>query len=219
MAPAFQAPVALIFDLDGVLIDSEPLHKMAKEQAFAAFGIVLSEELYDIHKGRPDEVVLREMLESCGRGEILPALRQKKREYFQLVEHQVQPVTGAVDFVRWAKGRFRIALATSSTARNREMAFRLLGIGDLFDAVADAGRHQLPKPDPEVFLVAMSDLGLRPEQCWIIEDSLNGVRAARAAGCVTVGITTTFGEKKLRDAGADVVVDTFSAFRALLESL
>jgi len=217
MMQPFRVPSALIFDLDGVLIDSEPLHKLAKEQAFAEFGIVFSEEVYDSYKGRPDETVLREMLEGCGRVEVLAQLRQRKREYFQAIEHRVQPVNGAVEFVRWAKGHFRLALATSSTARNREMAFRLLGIGDLFDAVADAGRHQRPKPDPEVFLVAMNDLGLPAQECWVIEDSLNGVRAAKAAGCVTVGITTTFPAMRLSDAGVDLVVESFTELKYVLQ--
>jgi beta-phosphoglucomutase len=210
-------PLALIFDLDGVLIDSEPLHKLAKEQAFAEFGIVLSEEVYDNYKGRPDETTLREILESHGRMEILVELQQRKRAFFQRVEHQVQPVAGAVEFVLWAKSRFRIAVATSSTPRNRDMAFRLLGIGDQFDAVVDSSRHQRPKPDPEVFQVAMSDLGLGARDCWIIEDSVNGVKAAKSAGCVAAGITTTFDAARLSRAGADVTVNSFPELRTLLE--
>jgi HAD superfamily hydrolase (TIGR01509 family) len=211
-------PLALIFDLDGVLIDSEPLHKLAKEQAFAEFGIVLSEEVYDSYKGRPDETTLREILESHGRLEILADLQQRKRMFFQRVEQQVQPVPGAVEFVLWAKSRFRIALATSSTSRNRDMAFRLLGIGDQFEAVVDSSRHQRPKPDPEVFQVAMSDLGLNAADCWIIEDSVNGVKAAKAAGCMAVGITTTFDAATLSRAGADVTVDSFTELRSILEA-
>lgn len=218
-ARPLRSPLALIFDLDGVLIDSEPLHKQAKELAFAEFGIVLSEEVYDRYKGRPDETTLREILEERGSPELLPELTQRKHAFFQSIEHQVQPVTGAVDFVRWAKTRFRIALATSSTPRNRNMAFQLLGIGDQFEAVVDSSRHQRPKPDPEVFRVAMNDLRLEAAECWIIEDSLNGIVAAKAAGCVTVGITTTFDAGKLARAGADVVVESFAELRGVLESL
>jgi HAD superfamily hydrolase (TIGR01509 family) len=212
-----RSPLALIFDLDGVLIDSEPLHKQAKEQAFAEFGIVLSEEVYDRYKGRPDETTLREILEEQGSPEILPELTRRKREFFQRIEHRVQPVAGAVDFVLWAKSRFRIALATSSTPRNRNMAFQLLGIGDRFDAVVDSSRHQRPKPDPEVFQVAMNDLGLDAADCWIIEDSVNGVRAAKSAGCLAVGLTTTFDAATLSAAGVDATVDSFAELRNMLE--
>ena len=140
-----------------------------------------------------------------------------KREIFESIEHELQAVPGAVDFVVWARSRYRIALATSATPRNRDVALKMLGIGDCFEVIVDHGRSPRPKPDPEVFLMAMRDLGVQPRECWIIEDSLNGIMAAKAAGCVTVGITTTFDAGRLSDAGADVVVGTFVELRRVLE--
>ena len=128
-------------------------------------------------------------------------------------------VDGAFYFIRWAASRYKIALATSATARNREATLSLLGIGELFHGVVDASGHQRPKPDPEVFLIALQRLGLRAADCWIIEDSVNGLRAAKAAGCFSAAITTTFNKDTLVTAGADIVVDSFSELRALLEIL
>ncbi|HTS38012.1 MAG TPA: HAD family phosphatase [Candidatus Solibacter sp.] len=215
----FRLPLALIFDLDGVLVDSEPLHQRAKEQAFAEFGIVLEQSDYDDIKGRPDEATLREILEARGVPHVLAELTERKRAFFQAIQHELQAVVGAVEFIHWARQRFCIALATSSTSRNRDLAFGVLGVGDHFESVVDAGRHRIPKPNPEVFEVAMADLRLKPEDCWIIEDSINGIRAAKAAGCVTVGITTTFGRAKLQKAGADLVVDSFEELRGILARL
>jgi hypothetical protein len=115
--------------------------------------------------------------------------------------------------------RYKIALATSATARNREATLRLLGISNLFHAVVDASGHQRPKPDPEVFLTALEKLQLRADDCWIIEDSVNGLRAAKAAGCYSVALSTTFDRVKLSSAGADIVVDSFAELREFLESL
>jgi HAD superfamily hydrolase (TIGR01509 family) len=213
-----RAPLALIFDLDGVLVDSEPLHKRAKEQAFAEFGIVLPEALYDEIKGRPDQASLREILEARNAAQIFPELMQRKRAFFETIEHELRPVPGAVDFILWAKERFRIALATSSTTRNRELAFKVLGVGDCFEAIVDGSRHRRPKPDPEVFQVAISDLELNATDCWVIEDSLNGVRAAKAAGCVTVAITTTFERMKLSAVGADLIVNSFAELKTILKN-
>jgi haloacid dehalogenase superfamily, subfamily IA, variant 3 with third motif having DD or ED len=95
----------------------------------------------------------------------------------------------------------------------------LLGIGACFESIVDSGRAQRPKPDPEVFQIVMHDLNLRPSQCWIIEDSISGLRAAKAAECVAVGITTTFERGLLSAAGADMVVDSFAELRERLESL
>ena len=204
--------------MDGVLIDSEPLHKRAKELAFREFGIELPESVYDSYKGRPDRTMLPEILNARGwPAEKIQELSQRKRQIYEEFEHELQAVDGGVEFVRWAASRYRIALATSATARNREATLRLLGIGELFHAVVDASGHQRPKPDPEVFLIAMEKLQLRAGDCWIIEDSVNGLRAAKAAGCFAVAITTTFDPKTLSLAGADTVVSSFRELRTLLE--
>mgnify|MGYP001365223436 CR=1 FL=1 len=216
---SFQPPVALIFDMDGVLIDSEPLHKRAKELAFGEVGIVLPESVYDSYKGRPDATMLPEVLGERGLStDQIADLLHRKHKIFEKIEHEMRLVPGASEFVLWAKSRYRIALATSATARNRAAALKLLGVGNPFEAVVDSGRSHRPKPDPDVFQVAMRDMNLGPADCWIIEDSINGLRAAKAAGCVAVGITTTFDVSTLASAGADIVVHSFVELQELLES-
>jgi beta-phosphoglucomutase len=216
---AFKKPTALIFDMDGVLVDSEPLHKRAKEQAFGEFGIVLSDEVYDSYKGRPDATMMPEILTARGwSAERIEQLASRKRQIYEGIEHELRTVPGAKDFVEWAATRYKIALATSATARNRAATLKLLGIVDCFRAVVDASGHTRPKPDPEVFLVAMRELGVGPADCWIIEDSVNGLRAAKAAGSIAVAITTTFDRKVLANAGADVVVNSYAELRRILNS-
>ena len=213
-----KTPTALIFDMDGVLVDSEPLHKRAKELAFEEHGIFLSEAVYDSYKGRPDATMLPEILTARGwSAERIEELSRRKREIYESIEHELKVVPGAAEFVRWAATRYKIALATSATARNREASLKLSGVGDLFETVVDASGHTRPKPDPEVFLRAIEKLGVSPRDCWIIEDSVNGLRAAKAAGCVVVAITTTFERRILEKAGADRVVESFEELRALLE--
>jgi beta-phosphoglucomutase-like phosphatase (HAD superfamily) len=94
-----------------------------------------------------------------------------------------------------------------------------LGIGDAFEVIVDHGWRPRPKPDPEVFLMAIRELGVGAGECWIIEDSLNGIMAGKAAGCVTVGITTTVEAGKLLAAGADLAVESFAELRGMLERL
>jgi HAD superfamily hydrolase (TIGR01509 family) len=205
--------------MDGVLVDSEPLHKRAKELAFAEIGIVLPDSVYESYKGRPDATMLPEILTARGfPAEQIQELSRRKRQLYEELEHELLAVDGAVEFVAWAASRYKIALATSATARNREATLRLLGIGHLFHAVVDASGHQRPKPDPEVFLIALKKLGLKAADAWIIEDSVNGLRAAKAAGCFSAAITTTFGKDTLVSAGADIVAGSFAELRTLLES-
>jgi len=206
--------------MDGVLIDSEPLHKRAKELAFREYGIVLPETVYDSYKGRPDATMLPEVLNSRGwTPEKIEQLSRRKRAIYEQIEHELQPVPGSSEFVHWAATRYKIALATSATSRNREATMKLLGIGDRFHAMIDATGHKRPKPDPEVFLIAMQQLGVSATDCWIIEDSVNGLRAAKSAGSFAVAITTTFPRQTLSAAGADMVVDTFPELQALLAEM
>ena len=186
MSPAnitYMNITAIIFDMDGVLIDSEPAHKLAKERAFARFGITLPEQVYEQYKGRPDDTMMNEVVPSIPQlsVDVQEMLRIKRLE-FEAVEHLALPIPGATEFVRWARGKFRIALATSATPRNRQTALRVLGLSDIFDFVVDASGFSRPKPDPEIFHTALRGLDADPAQCLVIEDSLHGVVAAKAAG-------------------------------------
>jgi|SRR5271156_2948537 len=211
-------PSALIFDMDGVLIDSEPLHKRAKEEVFRRLGIVLPESVYDSYKGRSDAIAMQEILGARGASaEIIAGALRLKHEIFEASERELRPVPGAIEFLRWAKPRYRLALATSATPRNRAALLELLGIGDLFEAAVDSGQFQCPKPDAEVFLIALRKLALGAVDCWVIEDAVNGVQAAKSAGCVAIAITTTFDRAVLSAAGADLIVDSFAELQGILE--
>lgn len=211
-------PAALIFDMDGVLVDSEPLHKRAKELAFEELGIVLPEAVYDSYKGRPDRTMMPEVLALHCPGADAERVMQRKKDFYEQIEHQLKAVDGAAEFVRWASGRYRLALATSATPRNRVASLRMLGIENCFESIVDTDRFHRAKPNPEIFQVAMRDLKLPAEKCWIVEDSLAGVGAGKAAGSFTVAITTTFDRQTLAQAGADLIVDSFAELKAALES-
>lgn len=204
--------------MDGVLVDSEPLHKRAKEMAFHEAGIHFPESTYESYKGRPDSTMFQEVLADKSVEQIAELLH-RKHQFFEKIEHELQPIPGAVDFVKWASGRYRLALATSATPRNRAAALQTLGIANCFESLVDIARFQRPKPDPEIFQVAMRDLKLTASDCWIIEDSLAGVAAAKAAGCFTVAIMTTFDDASLSAAGADMIVKSFQELRRAMRDL
>jgi HAD superfamily hydrolase (TIGR01509 family) len=212
-------PTSIIFDMDGVLIDSEPAHKLAKERAFARFGITLPEVVYEQYKGRPDETMMNEVVPTLPNlnVNVKEMLRLKHLE-FETVEHLAQPIQGAKEFVTWAKTKFRIALATSATTRNRQAALALLGLTDSFDFVVDASGFTHPKPNPEIFHTAVRGLNASSADCLVIEDSLAGVTAGKAAGCHVVALTTSFADAQLRSKGADRVVQDFKELRTLLQT-
>jgi HAD superfamily hydrolase (TIGR01509 family) len=211
-------PTALIFDMDGVLIDSEPAHKLAKERAFARFGITLSEAVYDLYKGRPDETMMSEVVPTLPNlsVNVQEMLRLKHLE-FETVKHLAQPIQGAKEFVTWARTKFRLALATSATPRNRQVALAFLGLSDSFDFVVDTSGFTHPKPNPEIFHTALRGLNARSAECLVVEDSLAGVTAGKAAGCCVAALTTSFAEQPLRESGADYIVHNFGQLRQMLE--
>lgn len=217
LAPELCTPLALIFDMDGVLIDSEPVHEQSKREALRQAGIMVPEERFANYVGRSDTVMIQDLAAEHGLTEAEGAeiLRLKHRIYESL-EHTMQPVPGAVSFIQWAGPSFRLALATSANQRNRIATLAALSLTEYFEVAVDAASFKEPKPSPEVFQIAMQGLRLEPADCWVIEDSLNGILAAKAAGCFAVGLTTSFGRDALRAAGADLVVDTFAELQAAL---
>ena len=208
---------ALIFDMDGVLINSEPLHERAKREALLEAGIVVPESLFANYTGRSDKVMIYEVAAAHGESEERCAeILSRKHRIYESLEHTLRPVPGAIEFVHWAKSRFRLALATSATRRNREATLKSLQIELMFEVVVDSASFSQPKPSPEVFQIALQRLGLAPAACLVIEDAVNGIVAARAAGCFSAGLTTSFPEASLRAAGADIVVGSYSELKTLL---
>jgi HAD superfamily hydrolase (TIGR01509 family) len=140
----------------------------------------------------------------------------RKHFIYESLEHTLRPVAGAIEFVHWAKSRYRLAVATSATSRNREATLKSLQIESMFAVAVDSASFSQPKPSPEVFQIAIERLGVAPTACLVIEDAVNGIVAARAARCFAAGLTTSFSEASLREAGADIVVDSFSDLKTLL---
>lgn len=202
---------ALIFDLDGVLADSEPLHKETKREAYRRFGVEVPERYYLDFRGRTDEDFARIVGQELGltedqRREVL----RLKHALFAAREAEIPPVAGALDFLREARSRFaKLAVATSATPGNQAAAFDRHGLHPWFDAVVNASHITHAKPHPEPYLLAAERLGLAPSECLVIEDSKNGILSGKAAGCAVAGITTSYSRAELLGTPADLVVDGY----------
>jgi beta-phosphoglucomutase len=203
--------------MDGVLVDSEALHERSKREAFRRAGISLPEECFAAYIGRSDKAMIDDVASkfSLSAAQSAEILRQKNA-FYETLESTLRPISGALDFVHWAHRHFRLALATSATSRNRQFLLKMFAIESLFEVVVDAAQFKVPKPSPEVFEIALKKLSLEPTASWIIEDSINGLIAAKQAGCFAVGITTSFSSQTLRNAGADLVVESFAQLHSHL---
>lgn len=199
----------VLFDMDGVLIDSEPVHaKAINALAVELGGCPLEEAVLFGFKGVPDRDVAAGILRLFPESGLTPA--EIMARAFALFEERfalVRLLPGAREFASACrKGGKRLALATSAARRMQRMAFEAFELDPFFETLVTAEDVRRGKPDPEPYLLAAARLGLEPGRCVVLEDSLNGVRSGRAAGCRVVALTTTFSASALWEAGAEVVV-------------
>lgn len=208
---------AAIFDFDGVIADSIPLHFEAFQRLFRKEGVAFTFDDYRrVANGAPRDRVIQAVL-----GELPPQrlhdLMERKEHYVleSLARRGLRPIPGALEVVQALRSRgLRTAVASSSrTARRFLEALKpadpsLGPPAALFDAVLEGDSSRLPKPDPEIFLLAAKAVGAAPAACLAFEDAVQGVRAARAAGMRVVAVATT--ERKEALGEAHLIFESFA---------
>ncbi len=214
----------LLLDMDGVIVDSEPIH--ARAGAIALQRCQISLDLAPLalqFKGRTDQDMFEYLVEHltatppAERSLLVQRLIEEKAKAFGELLGEVSLVPGVLEFLELSRRRFfALALTTSATRRDQEQIFQRFNLHRWFDAVVAAEDIQRAKPDPEPYLKTAAKVGLDPKLCWVVEDSLHGIRAAKGAGCWAVGLTTAFTAEELHQAGADAVVDSFAELAELL---
>ena len=174
----------VIFDMDGVLIDSEPLWKIALEEVFYAAGSTLTKQDFQKTVGlRIDEVVAfwhrHEGWENVSPREMELQIVSKMQE---VIEANATPLKGVIETLEFLKGQNKkIGLATSSYTVLIDTVLKELGIKEYFDSTHSAENEQFGKPHPAVYLAVSAQLKCDPNKCLVIEDSLNGIISAKAA--------------------------------------
>lgn len=204
----------ILFDMDGVLIDSEPTH----EKAIIALSRELGDELTDHEtiqsfKGAPEKFMAKRLMEIYPeQTRTSPELIARKVElYAALFAEHVTLIPQAIDFLKASRAAGRLhGLTTSASRATQRLSFETFGFGQYFDTIITGEDITKGKPDPEPFLLTAEKLGLDPAECIVIEDSINGVRSGHAAGCTVIALTTTFPREALFEAGADHVIDSYS---------
>lgn len=193
----------VIFDLDGVLINSEPLHCRAFQDTLAPYGVrVTEQDYYAKYLVYSDREVLERLLPDL-RG-LDAAVAAKERRYWELLQAGVPVFQDGLALLARTDG-WRVGLATGSIRREAELALRSLGVRERFDAVVAREDYRNGKPDPEPYLRAAEMLGVSPNRCVVVEDSPGGIQAARAAGMVCVAVTHSCPRERLGEA--DLVAD------------
>lgn len=199
---------AVIFDMDGVLVDSEPIHQRTELDALAAFGLHLEKQDLYPYAGTTREAFQIGLSEQYHFHPDWVALFKHKDQGFYELMREVEPLPGVLPFIRDLKqAGLKLALATSGQERSMRFVVDKFSLTPLFDALLCAVDVTKSKPDPQVFLLAAERMRVNPGDCVVLEDSINGIRAAKAAGMYAIGITGTFREDALR--GADRIIESF----------
>jgi HAD superfamily hydrolase (TIGR01509 family) len=178
----------LIFDLDGLLSDTERLHRRAYQEALRFFGVELPDEQYDEHWVR-NGLGIREFADRHGLDldptEVRPL---KAARYRELVRAQAQPMRGALAALNTLRHHKTLALATASEKPDAYTVIETLGIAEVFSCIATKANAARVKPAPDIYLWVASELQVDPSECLVLEDSERGVAAAHAAGMRSIAI-------------------------------
>jgi beta-phosphoglucomutase family hydrolase len=181
-------PKALIFDCDGTLADTMPLHWRAWQAVTRRHGLDLTEQRFYALAGIPSRDILRALGAEQGRAfDPFAIAREKEAEYLPLIQ-QVEPINIVVGIARKHHGHIPMAVASGGTRAIIEQVLQHLGIRQLFDAVVTSEDVTRQKPAPDIFLEAARRLGVPPEHCRAYEDAELGLEAIRAAGMDVVDV-------------------------------
>jgi beta-phosphoglucomutase family hydrolase len=199
---------AVIWDMDGVIADSGPYHLSAWQEIFGKRGVKFTAQDFQHSFGMRNDSIIRKTLgKELSRAEIDAIAREKETTFRRLAGRRIKPLPGALELMRSLKDNgFSMAIASSTPVENMELVTGTLGIADCFQALVNGGDVTEGKPHPQVFLLAAQRLGLKPENCAVIEDAVAGVKAAKRAGMACLAVTNTHPVQKL--AEADLIVDT-----------
>ena len=203
---------AVVFDLNGTLVDDIAYHFEAFKALAAKVGFAMDEVIFQSMNGLKNTDLFPRLL---GR-EVGPSLldtlaNEKEATYRTLYRPHMAPVKGATELFARLRGRgVKLAVASSAPDENRTMVLEGLGWSTAFDAVILP--HDLPgKPAPDIYLEAARSLGVKPVDCLAFEDAVNGVRSAHSANMLVVGVTTNVPATTLRAAGAQLTIADFTA--------
>lgn len=186
---ALQGKELLIFDFDGTVADTTPLHAAAFSQVLAPLGIMVD---YPSIAGLKTLDAIRQCLDGAGRilpdAEVQALVVEKQKLVRQMITQGLEPLPGVDEFLRWARPRYRLAMATSGSRGTVRLALEKLGYTDWFDPLVCADEVSNAKPDPEGFLKVLQITGASADATLVFEDSDAGLEAARNATLAVIDI-------------------------------
>lgn len=208
--PEIKAKV-VIWDMDGVLVDSASYHIIAWQRVFHKKGVRFTQEDFRRNFGQRNDTIIRNTLGKQVTQDEIDAIATEKEATFRKVAGQkIKPFPGVFKLLRsLPEHGFRMALVSSAPRENVTLITGVLGIDNYFQSIITSEDVTEGKPSPQGFLLAAQRLGVEPERCIVIEDAVAGVAAAKRAGMCCLAVTNTHPRESLK--AADLTVDTLEA--------
>ena len=193
---------AIIFDMDGVIVDTNAFHKKAIHQFCRKYGFELTEEqLRTSVYGRTNKDWITNLFGTLSENELHAYAEEKEQLFREMYAPYIKPVKGLVAFLeKLVNASIPRAIATSAPRANVDFVLDKTMLGKYFDTILDERMVSLGKPNPEIYLKTALALGFPNDRCIVIEDSLSGVTAGVKSGSKVIGITTTHTREELTEA-------------------
>ena len=209
---------AVLFDCDGVLVDSEPALARIAAIALVDFGAPAKPEDFKPYIGTGEDRYLGEVLKKYN-VEYTQAVKQHVYEkYIELADDFVESFAGVRELLEELKNSgYRMAVASSADMIKVEANLKVLSVSDnMFDAVITGSDIERKKPFPDIYLLAAARCNTEPSMCYVVEDAVSGIQSAKAAGMIAIGFTSAHSADELREAGADYIIDSMSEVMSVL---
>ena len=209
---------AIVFDFDGVVVNSEPLYERAEGQLFKEYNVTVPEEDWKHFKGISEAGFYRKVQQDYNIQTDIKILLQRGRELLlQEFRNGLSYMPGFVDFFRSVNTHYKVGLVTSTSYAVLGWIFENTEIENFFKHIVTADDVRCKKPNPDPYLQICHKLGVKPTETLAIEDSIHGVSSARRAGVVTIGFTSSLSSADL--AHADYRANSFKEISAILAEL
>jgi len=192
--------IAVIFDMDGVIVHTNPYHSMAFREFFSTRNLAPTDEEFAQHMfGKSNSYILTHFLQRTIEGEELRLLEDEKESLFRKIyEPHIDPIKGITSFIDdLHKNGVKLGVATSAPLANLELILSKVPLQNKMGSILASENVKKHKPDPEVYLTSAKNLGVHPDQCVVFEDSFSGVSAGLNAGMKVVGVLTSHTKDEL----------------------